>query len=100
MGILWRRFPPKNINYFYGYRTQRSMKNQQTWDFANQIGPDMFIRTGFFLFLISAFAFWFFDIREAIIANVVAMVFGLTSGVILCEGKLAQHFDKDGNPKG
>ena len=27
-------FPPKKINYLYGYRTPRSMKSQQHWDFA------------------------------------------------------------------
>ena len=29
--------PPQNINSIYGYRTSRSMKNQQTWDFAHQV---------------------------------------------------------------
>ena len=24
--------PPQKINALYGYRTSRSMKNQQTWD--------------------------------------------------------------------
>ena len=27
--------PPKKINSLYGYRTSRSMKNQQTWDCAH-----------------------------------------------------------------
>jgi len=26
--------PPKTINRVFGYRTSRSMKNQETWDFA------------------------------------------------------------------
>ena len=37
MFFFGRKFlvdPPKTINGGYGYRTSRSMKNQQTWDFA------------------------------------------------------------------
>ena len=99
VGLLWKRFPPKNINYLYGYRTRRSMKNQQTWDYANKIGPNMIIKTGIFLFFIAVFSFWYFETETAVIISVIAMVVGLTGGVILCEMKLAKHFDKDGNPK-
>ena len=99
VGLLWKKFPPKNINYLYGYRTQRSMQNQQTWDFANQIGPIMIIKTGCLLFLVALISFWLFDTPTAVTINVIAMVVGLTAGVISCEMKLAKHFDKDGNPK-
>ena len=33
--LLFRR-TPKEINYVYGYRTKRSMMNEETWRFANQ----------------------------------------------------------------
>ena len=36
-GQIFLKRPPKNINAIYGYRTSRSMKNQQTWDFAHQV---------------------------------------------------------------
>ena len=39
MGLLGRRFgsrPPEKINRFYGYRTEMSMKNQETWEFAHR----------------------------------------------------------------
>lgn len=38
--------PPKNINSIYGYRTSRSMKNQQTWDFAHQVCGKLWFRVG------------------------------------------------------
>jgi len=31
---IFHLFPPKKINYLYGYRTSRSMKSQKHWDFA------------------------------------------------------------------
>ncbi len=33
--LLFKR-TPKEINYVYGYRTKRSMMNEETWRFANQ----------------------------------------------------------------
>ena len=33
--LLFRR-TPKKINYVFGYRTKRSMRNEETWKFANQ----------------------------------------------------------------
>lgn len=35
-GWLLFRKTPKEINYVYGYRTKRSMMNEETWRFANQ----------------------------------------------------------------
>ncbi len=34
--LILMRFPPKEINYLYGYRTPASMKNQQAWDFSQR----------------------------------------------------------------
>ncbi len=34
--ILMYLFPKRDINFFIGYRTPRSMKNQKTWDFSQR----------------------------------------------------------------
>ncbi|HKK39876.1 MAG TPA: SdpI family protein [Cryomorphaceae bacterium] len=33
-GLILVYTPPKKINYLYGYRSKRSMRNQETWDYA------------------------------------------------------------------
>jgi uncharacterized membrane protein len=33
--------PPKKINLFYGYRTARSMSNQNVWDEANKYSAQL-----------------------------------------------------------
>jgi uncharacterized membrane protein len=48
IGALLHRFPPKKINSFAGYRTQRSMENQRNWDYANR-------RTGLILMIVAMF---------------------------------------------
>ena len=34
-GLLLMKNPPKKINSYYGYRTRRSVRSQETWDFAH-----------------------------------------------------------------
>src|SRR5688500_11632311 len=33
---LFYLFPPKKINWFYGYRSRRSMSSDKLWQFANR----------------------------------------------------------------
>lgn len=45
-----KRFPPKKINHFYGYRTARSMKNQDTWETGNVFSSKLMIRYSLYCF--------------------------------------------------
>lgn len=56
-------FPPKKINYLYGYRTAASMRSQQRWDFAQRYSSIKMIQTGAALLAIS-FAGVIFPIDE------------------------------------
>lgn len=49
--ILWK-FPPRKINWLYGYRTARSMKSQESWDFAQPYAGKELIRQGVLMSLI------------------------------------------------
>lgn len=51
-GSLMRMFPPKYINGMYGYRTNSSMKNQETWDEANRFSARYAQRCGILLIII------------------------------------------------
>lgn len=47
------RFPPKKINSLYGYRTSRSMKNQNNWEFAQSFSSIQFLKSSVVLLLVS-----------------------------------------------
>lgn len=51
--LITLRFPPKKINYLYGYRTVASMKNQQIWDFAQRYSGIKMFQSGLALVAIS-----------------------------------------------
>ena len=46
-------FPPKNINYWYGYRTFRSMENTENWKIANKYSAKIMLVSMVILLLIS-----------------------------------------------
>jgi len=39
LGVYWyvTRFPAKGINRMYGYKSLRSMKNEENWTYANNL---------------------------------------------------------------
>lgn len=42
-GLVTLIFPPKKINSLYGYRTPRSMKNIDNWQFAQRLSAQLII---------------------------------------------------------
>ena len=51
--LILYRFPPKKINYFYGYRTAKSMKSQECWDFAQKFSALRMLEAGIFLIILA-----------------------------------------------
>jgi len=53
LGFVFWKHPPKEINHVSGWRTEQSMKNQETWDFANRLGGKCFLILGVIELLIA-----------------------------------------------
>lgn len=53
-GILFKNHSPQNINYIVGYRTARSMKSKETWDFAHRHFGQLWVTFGWILLPMSA----------------------------------------------
>ncbi len=47
-GFVMSKYPPKNINELYGYRTTNAMKNQANWDLAQKLSTKYMTLSGFF----------------------------------------------------
>ena len=46
LGRLFQTRPPKTINGLFGYRTARSMKSQEAWDFAHRTRGRLWFKLG------------------------------------------------------
>lgn len=51
IGKVFSKNPPKTVNGVYGYRTAMSMKNKDTWDFAQRYCGRLWCRIGMVLLL-------------------------------------------------
>ncbi len=49
VGRMMRRHAPKEINMTFGYRTKRSMQNEETWKFAHDFCGRLWWKTGWVL---------------------------------------------------
>ena len=52
-GRVFIKTPPKTINGIYGYRTSRSRKNQDTWNFAHLYCGKLWWKTGWVMLPLS-----------------------------------------------
>ncbi len=102
-GVWFVKRPPKNINSLFGYRTSRSMKNQNTWNFAHHFCGRLWLYCGLILFPVSAIPMLLlFNKSEGIIATVGLIICVIHLIVLLCsiiptENALKKHFDDNGN---
>ena len=75
-GLVMLIFPPKKINNLYGYRTQRSMRTIENWNFAQRLCAKLLLIAGSLLSLIGIGGI-VFGLNEKIIDS-----FGLISMII------------------
>ena len=58
IGLVFWMYPPKKINEFYGYRTTRSRKSQEAWDFAQRYSAKMMTVLGLVALAVASIAHW------------------------------------------
>ena len=101
-GRMFTKAAPKNINYAFGYRTDRSMKNKDTWVFAHKCIGRIWNRWGWVLLAVSAVFMLIFLGRDVETVGHAGMVLAavqlaaLVIPIFIVEGKLKKTFDKNG----
>ncbi len=96
---------PREINMVFGYRTNMSMKNKDTWEFAHKYFGKVWFVCGWVLLLLSVILMLFVMGKDEDtvgyaggIINVVQLVF-LMAPIIPTERALKKTFDKNGDRK-
>lgn len=98
-GVLWRKNPPKSVNWVYGYRTSMSMKNKETWKFAHMHNAKVWRWVGAIWLAISIILMFFFkDDYEnvSLWINLIGLGIMILS-LIPTEIALRKNFDKNGD---
>ena len=104
-GRRFQKRPPKSINSLYGYRTTRSMKNQQTWDFAHRVCGKLWFRLGLILLPVTLVPMLFLwgrsvdEIGMGCTLAVVVQLLVLFGSIFPVERALKRNFDQFGRKR-
>lgn len=95
----------KTINYIVGYRTRRSMKNQQTWDYAHRECGRLWVRWGVLMLVPAAVIMLLLLGKEIPTIGTVGGIFTVLQmiplflSIAIVEKKLREKFDENGLPR-
>ena len=104
-GIIMYKHAPKNINYIFGYRTSRSMKNDDTWKFAHEYSGRLWWRLGLIMLIPTVIVHIpFYNSNEDTIGIVATIVMTiqlivLITSIFPMEIALKKAFNDDGTRK-
>jgi len=104
-GTMFMKSAPKKINYIFGYRTDMSMKNRDTWEFAHKYIGRLWLRLGGLLIPITVIPLLFVIGKFESVVGTVGLIVSFINTVILIvpifftEKALNRAFNKNGNRK-
>ena len=104
-GAIFTKTAPEKINYIFGYRTDMSMKNRDTWEFAHKYIGKLWFRLGLLLIPITVIPMLFVIGNSENVVAAVGLIVSFVNTVTLIvpifftEKALNKSFDKDGNRK-
>ena len=105
MGRYFMKTSPEEINYIFGYRTNMSMKNKDTWDFAHKYIGKLWFYLGLLLIPITVIPMLFVLGGTEDVVGTMGCIICVIALIILIvpifptERALKMNFDKDGNRK-
>ena len=104
-GKIMRKHAPKDINYIFGYRTTRSMKNDDTWKFAHEYCGRLWCKIGIIMLIPPVIVHIpFYNSNENTIGMVATIVMTIQVIVLIAsifptEIALKKNFNDDGTRK-
>jgi len=102
--MMWRH-TPKDINGFAGYRTPRSMKNRDTWNFAHIYCGRLWWKIGWMMLVPSILVnVPFYGSTDDTIGGAGVILITIQTAVLIVsifptEKALKNNFDEDGRKK-
>lgn len=103
-GMVFLNHPPGKINSYYGYRTRRSMLNQNTWEFAHKYCGRLWKRMGIIMLpvsmAVSILMLWMSETMQGVLTGILEtlQILVMLGSIFLVEGALKREFDENGNP--
>ena len=92
IGILMYKRPPKKVNWFVGYRTRKSMKNEKVWEEANRYCGKLWIIIGLAMIVVAILLNVLFYFRIIIFSETILTIIVLSEIIpILLSGLMVEY---------
>ena len=72
-GLYFEKYPPQKINWWYGYRTKRSMRNLEVWTFAQAYAAKAMQKMGLRILLMGG-VLGFFNFGGAVRLTIILLI--------------------------
>jgi len=94
-GLIPKIVRPKKINSWYGYRTELSMKNEDTWYEGNRYSTNQYIIAGIILLILGKLGYAFLNFKGYLVP-LIGFIPVLYFTVFQTEKHLKNLFDSNG----
>ena len=94
--IIYFLYPPKKINYLYGYKTKRSMRNNETWTFANKYDAKLLVNFSIYSLFIPPILYFLYPENNFIMTIIIHTAL-ILSVLYFTELQLKIKFKKEEN---
>ncbi|MDA9602756.1 SdpI family protein [Flavobacteriaceae bacterium] len=96
VALVLSKFPPKKINYFYGYRTKASMKSQESWNFSqNYISKKMKYMSLYILIIVAFSSFLKIELMWSLWLGIIISVLMPVLMILEVEKELKTRYPKE-----
>lgn len=96
IGILMYKRPPKEVNWFIGYRTRKSMKNEKVWEKANRCCGKLWIVIGSVMIFVAILLNVVFYFKMIIFTETILTIIVLSEIIpLLLSGLIVESKIKD-----
>lgn len=85
---MMKLWPPKKINFLYGYRTPRSMKSQLAWNEANTYSANLLIWAGISTLLVQIICYIAVGGHVSILLSIGYYLVFIVTSIVLTERRL------------
>ena len=82
VSLILLKFPPTEINSFYGYRTSTSMETQEQWDFAQHYSSKIMLKCGIGMVIVSMLGLLLTEVDAAILSISAIVVLLIPVGIL------------------
>lgn len=94
IGFLLKAFPPKKQNAFFGYRTELSRMNEDTWNEAQKYSANCFITMGIIFIPLQ---FILSNLNVSYDSGIFIVLISILLMIVTIESHLKRIFNEDGS---